>query len=98
MLSEQDIKPISFLKTNTADLISQVNHTLRPVYVTQNERAKAVIVDAKSYEKTINALNLLKLVFQGEKDYQNKRYSEQSKFFKEFEKKHILFQNQKTSI
>ncbi|GEM_PF-5713410 len=65
----------------------------RPVYVTQNGYAKAVIIDAKSYEKTVNSLNLLRLVSQGEKDYQNKKYTEQRAFFKEFERKYVNKKN-----
>jgi prevent-host-death family protein len=89
MLAKEDIKPISYLKTHTANVVSQVNDTHRPLYVTQNGEPKAVLLDTESYEKIITGLNLLKLISQGEKDIEDKRYLEQNKFFNEFEKKHF---------
>ena len=83
----EDIKPISYVKANTASVLNQVNESHRPVFVTQNGEAKAVIMDAESYQNLQNALGLLKLLSQGEKDILDGRYTPQDEFFKTFEKR-----------
>jgi PHD/YefM family antitoxin component YafN of YafNO toxin-antitoxin module len=40
----QDIKPISYVKSHSADVLEQLNESHRPLYVTQNGEAKAVMV------------------------------------------------------
>ncbi len=65
---KEDIRPISYVKAHAADMLDQVNETKRPVFVTQNGEAKAVLLDPASYENMRTALGLLKMVAQGEKD------------------------------
>jgi len=68
MSIEEDIRPITYLKAKTADLLKQVNETGRPVVITQNGEPKAVIQDPRSYESMRNAIGMLKLLAQGEED------------------------------
>lgn len=63
-----DIRPISYLKSKAADMLIQVNETHRPIIITQNGQAKAVLQDPESYENMRNAFGLLKLISQGEED------------------------------
>jgi len=93
MKSTEDIRPISYIKSHAADILKQVNSTHRPIYITQNGEAKGVIVDTESYENMQNALGLLKLVSQGEKDIENNNLTEQSKVFDSIESK--FFKNVK---
>ena len=67
----QDLKPISYVKAHTTEIVNHVGNTKSPVIVTQNGEAKAVIIDIESYQKTINAINLAKLLSFGEKDISN---------------------------
>lgn len=83
----QDIKPISYLKSKTADVINSVNETQRSIVITQNGEAKAVIQDIKSYENLQNSLTLLKLIIQAENDIEDKHIVEQEKMFTELEQK-----------
>ncbi|WP_419783042.1 type II toxin-antitoxin system Phd/YefM family antitoxin [Malaciobacter marinus] len=83
----QDIKPISYLKSKTADVINNVNENQRSVIITQNGEAKAVIQDIKSYENMQNSLNLLKLIVQSENDIENNRIICQEDMFNNLEKK-----------
>ena len=83
----QDIKPISYLKSKTADVISSVNENKRAVIITQNGEAKAVVQDIKSYENLQNSLNLLKLIVQSENDIENGNTIEQEVMFDNLEKK-----------
>lgn len=83
----QDIKPISYLKTKTADIINNVNENKRAIIITQNGEAKAVIQDIKSYENLQNSLNLLKLIVQSENDIENDNIIEQEEMFDNLEQK-----------
>ncbi|MDD3324693.1 MAG: type II toxin-antitoxin system Phd/YefM family antitoxin [Sulfurospirillaceae bacterium] len=87
MYLSQDIKPISYLKAKTADVINSVNENQRTIIITQNGEAKAVVQDIKSYENLQNSLNLLKLIIQSENDIDNNHTIEQDKMFSELEKK-----------
>ena len=87
MYLSQDIKPISYLKTKTADVISGVNQNQRAVIITQNGEAKAVIQDIKSYENLQNSLNLLKLIIQSENDIEKDNVIKQDEMFDNLEKK-----------
>jgi prevent-host-death family protein len=68
MKPSQTIKPISYVKANTAEVLRQVNETREPVVITQNGEAKAVLQDVGSYEELQESLALLKLIAQGKRD------------------------------
>ena len=76
-----DIQPVSYLKSNTAHLLHQVNETHRPIIITQNGTARAVLQDPESSESMRNAFLLLKLMAQGEADIRLGRHSDQSEVF-----------------
>ena len=65
---KSNIRPISYIKTNAADMLKQVNDTRNPIIITQNGEAKAVLIDTESYQEMINSLGLLKLFAQAEKE------------------------------
>lgn len=88
MNSIQDIKPISYIKANTTEVLSTVNSIKRPMYVTQNGIAKAVILDPDSFENMKKALAMLKLLAIGEKEFNNGKFSKQKDVFAEIENKH----------
>ena len=87
MYLSQDIKPISYLKAKTADVINSVNQNQRTVIITQNGEAKAVVQDIKSYENLQNSLNLLKLIVLSENDIENNNIIEQEEMFETLEQK-----------
>jgi len=70
MKLKEDIRPITYLKSSAADLLEQINTTHRPVIITQNGTARAVLQDPESYEQMRRAIGLLKLIAQGESDVQ----------------------------
>lgn len=59
------IKPISYLKANAADVLKELAEQRRPLVITQNGEAKAVIQDVASYEETQETLALLKILALG---------------------------------
>ncbi len=80
----EDIRSITELKRNTNAVLNQIHKTKRPVILTVNGKAEAVILDAKEYEKITKAFNLLKLLALAEEDIKEGRYTEAKHFFKEF--------------
>jgi prevent-host-death family protein len=65
---ESRIKPISYLKAHSADVIRELGEGAPPLVITQNGEAKAVLQDVASYEATQELLALLKLLALGRDD------------------------------
>jgi len=86
MMLSQDVKPISYLKTKTADVIKTVTDTKRAIIITHNGEAKAVVQDIKSYENLQNSLHMLKMIIQSENDIEKKDYLPQDEMFDKLEK------------
>ena len=82
----EDIRSITDLKRNTSSVLDQIHKTKRPIILTVNGKAEAVLIDAKEYEKITSAFNLLKLLAPAEEDIKEGRYSEAKDFFKEFKR------------
>ncbi len=80
-----DIKPVTYLKARAADLLKQINETRRPVIITQNGEARAVLQDPQSYESMRNAIGMLKLISQGEADIRSGKSRAQEDVFKDIE-------------
>ena len=59
------IRPISYLKANAAEVLQVLEEQRRPLIITQNGEAKAVIQDVTSYEETQETLTLLKILALG---------------------------------
>ena len=56
------IKPISYLKANAAEVVRQLGEQREPMVITQNGEAKIVIQDVASYEQTQETMALLKIL------------------------------------
>ncbi len=80
----EDIRSITDLKRNTNSVLDQIHKTKRPVILTVNGKAEAVLVDAREYEKITNAFNLLKLLVSAEEDINEGRFTNAKEFFQEF--------------
>ena len=72
---------VSYVKAHLAEVLDQVRESHDPVTVTQNGAPSAVIVDHESYQRTREALALLKLVAMGEKDVSEGRTTPQKQVF-----------------
>ena len=55
----QDIRPLSEVRTGIANFIKQVHDTKRPVIITQHGKGVAVLLDAHEYEAMQEKLELL---------------------------------------
>jgi prevent-host-death family protein len=65
MRYSRQIKPISYLKANAADVLQELEEQRKPLIITQNGEAKAVLQDVASYEETQETLALLKILALG---------------------------------
>lgn len=81
----RDIKPVTYLKSRTSDLLKQINETHRPVVITQNGEPRAVLQDPESYENMRNAIGLLKLISLGEEDIKGGKSKSQEEVFANIE-------------
>ncbi|WP_342116647.1 type II toxin-antitoxin system Phd/YefM family antitoxin [Pseudoduganella sp. OTU4001] len=62
-----NIQPISYLKSNTSEVVKQVQETHDPVAITVNGRVQAVIQDPVSYQKTQDQMTMLRILALGKK-------------------------------
>ena len=65
---QECIKPISYVKTNAADMMNFVNDKKEPLIITQNGESRAVLIDVESYQEMKDAFNLLKIIQFSEMD------------------------------
>jgi len=73
MSQRESVKPITYLKSNAAELVREVNEGGRTVTITQNGEAKVVVMDVDTYDRWRSTLALMKILAQGEADVQTGR-------------------------
>ena len=62
------VRPISYLKANAAEILLDLAEKREPMIITQNGEAKAVLQDVASFERSQETLALLKLLAIGNQD------------------------------
>lgn len=67
------IKPISYLKANAAQILRDIAEQREPMVITQNGEATAVIQDIVSYENNQETLALLKILALGNQQIEQGR-------------------------
>jgi prevent-host-death family protein len=82
MSSKRDVKPITYLKSKTAELVLEVAETGRPITITQNGIAKVVVMDVATYDRWRAALTILKLAAHAETDVGNGRTASSDEAFR----------------
>ena len=68
MRYSSQVKPISYLKANAAEVLKHLVEQREPMVITQNGEAKAVLQDVASFEETQETLALLKILALGNQD------------------------------
>lgn len=68
MRFSSQVKPISYLKANAAEVLTHLAEQREPMVITQNGEAKAVLQDVVSFEETQETLALLKILALGNQD------------------------------
>ncbi len=54
---KDDIKPISYIKMNAADMMKYINDKKSSIIITQHGEAKAVLIDIEPLNRMINNCN-----------------------------------------
>ena len=64
------VKPISYLKTHASRMIRELSDNQGTLIVTHNGQAKAIVQDIRTFERTQEALALLKILTQSQRNIQ----------------------------
>ena len=78
---------VSYVKAHLAEVIHEVNASRNPLVVTQNGASTVVIQDHESYQRTRDALMMLKLVAMGEADVAKGRTIPNAEVFSSLKKR-----------
>ena len=81
------VKSISYLKANAAEMLQTLAEAREPVLITQNGEAKAVLQDVVSFEEMQETLALLKLLAMAELDIENGQVKPVDEVFAELREK-----------
>ena len=68
MRYSSQVKPISYLKANAAEVLKNLAEQREPMVITQNGEAKAVLQEVASFEETQETMALLKILALGSQD------------------------------
>jgi prevent-host-death family protein len=83
-----DVRSVTELKRKTREILDQVRETGRPVVLTVNGRADAVLMDAKTFDRHLSASNMAKLLAPAEADVRAGRVRPVRSFLSEFKRGH----------
>jgi len=86
MKLSESVKPISYLKQNTAEAIKIVHANRSPMIITQNGEAKAVLQDVADYEQDQETLAMLKMIAQSKESYVAGKFKTARKTFSDIRK------------
>lgn len=83
MKLSEAVKPISYFKAHAAEIVKDISEGGQPVVITQNGEAKAMLVNIREYERTQEALAMLKLLSQSAKSIDEGRVQPMEQAFNE---------------
>jgi len=83
----ENVKPISYIKTNAAEMMRYVNERKNPIIITQNGEAKAVLIDIETYQDTEDAFALMNIIKLAEADVESGKVRKVDDVFKDLRKK-----------
>ena len=80
------IKPISYLKSHTAQIVKDLTDSRQPMVITQNGEATLVVIDVKSFEERENTLALLKILAMGNREIEQGKFRDVEAVFADLDK------------
>lgn len=80
------IKPISYLKSHTAQIVKELTDSRQPMVITQNGEATLVVIDVKSFEEREDTLALLKILAMGNQEIEQGQFRDAEAVFAELDK------------
>lgn len=85
MMYSTQIKPISYLKSHTAEIVKNLGETRKPLLITQNGEAKLAVIDIKSFEEREETLSLLKILALGNSEIEQQKYQDVENLFSDLD-------------
>lgn len=85
MKYSSQIKPISYLKSHTAEIVRDISENREPLIITQNGEAKLVVMDVKSYEEQEETFALLKILALGNHEIDQGKFRDVEELFSELD-------------
>ena len=79
------VRPISYLKSEAAQIVKDLTDSGEPLIITQNGEAKLVVQDVRTYEATQQTLALLKILAIGQKQIDREDHVDGEAFFAELD-------------
>ena len=71
MKLSESIKPITYFKAHSAEVIDHLDQDGNALVITQNGEAKAVVMGIREYERLKDAIALMQLLAQSERSIRN---------------------------
>lgn len=89
----KDIQSLTTFRRQSGDFMKQIKKSKRPVVLTVNGKAAAVVQDAEAYQRLLDiaaGADAAEGIRQGLEDVRKRRIRPAKEFFKEFEARHGL--------
>jgi len=80
------IKPISYLKSHTADIVKNFASNPETLIITQNGVAKMVVMDIHEYERQQETFAMLKILALGNRDIEQGKFRSAEDVFADLDK------------
>ncbi|GAB4399498.1 MAG: type II toxin-antitoxin system Phd/YefM family antitoxin [Rhodoferax sp.] len=80
------IKPISYLKSHAAQIVTELTQSRQPLVITQNGEATLVVMDIKSFDERESTLALLKVLALGQREIANGQFRDADEVFAELDR------------
>jgi prevent-host-death family protein len=85
MKYSEQVKPISYLKSHTAEIVKGFEDNRSPLIITQNGEAKMVVMDIRTYETQLENMAFLRLINMGKKEQAEGKLQSADAFFAEMD-------------
>ena len=80
------VKPVSYVKAHMAEILRKMGEDGQPVVITQNGEAKAVLLDAREYDRLQQSLAMARILAQSSRDLSEGRVQPMEEVFAELER------------
>jgi len=87
MKLDQNIRSESYLRTNVSEILDRLKETRTPIIITRDGEAAAILQDVETFERTRQALFMLKIIALSEAEIKKGNYSKHDDVMKRIETK-----------
>lgn len=79
------VKPISYLKSHSTNIVEDLTENREPMLITQNGEAKLVVMDVKSYQDREQTFAILTMLALGGREIEQGKFRDAEDVFGELE-------------